>query len=325
MAPAPQPHDALFKAAFETPSHARALLIELLPPSIVAAIDWTSLTRESGSFIDPELRSRHGDLLFSVQLAGRPETIYVLLEHQSEVDRKLALRVADYLVRVWKRYEKDRGLPLPLLIPVTIAHPRTGWTEPTSLHDLIQPAPASLPDLAPQILALDLHIFDLAHLDDARLRNWNLPAFPKLALVLLRDARNPDHLHRAFEHWRDLFLEVLHARGSDAVMQVLRYIAEVAGEVRFEELRATIARQIPELEDTAVTIAEQLRQQGRQQGLQQGLQQGRAEQLTKLIRLKFGPIPPQHDARVQTASIEELDRYSERILSAETIDELLAV
>ena len=144
-------------------------------------------------------------------------------------------------------------------------------------------------------------------------------------LILLRDGRDPERLRRAFENWRELFVEVLGA-GDDAMMQVLCYIAEVASETQFEEFRATILRHHPTIEDSAVTYAEQLRQQGREQGReqghQQGFQQGRAELLTKLIRLRFGELSPRHEACLQTGSAEELDRYCERVLSAETIDEL---
>jgi len=317
----PTPHDALFKAAFETPRDARALLTEILPAQLRATIAWGTLARESGTFIDPTLASRHSDLLFSVELADEPALVYVLLEHQSEVDRKLPLRMADYLVRVWKRFDKQHGLPLPPIVPVILAHPRRGWVGPTSLHELVRPPPASIPGLSPMLLELSLVICDLQDMDDARLQRWALQAFPKLAIVLLRDARELERLRHAFARWRDLFLSVLYSKdGADAVSQVLHYIATVVGDVNFEHFRETLSEQVPELNHAAMTIAEQLRQQG----LEQGLQRGRAELLTKQAQLKFGALAPGVLARIEAATIEELDRYSERILSAETLDELLA-
>ena len=74
-----------------------------------------------------------------------------------------------------------------------------------------------------------------------------------------------------------------------------------------------------------MTIAEELHQQGLQQGLQQGRQQGRAETLLKQITLKFGAPSAEHAAPIiEAATSEQLDRYLERILSAESIEELLA-
>lgn len=77
------PHDALFKWAFASPEHAEGELRHVLPPAIVDQITWSSLQRRPGSFVDAAFRHRHTDLLFTVDLAGHPACIYILLEHQS--------------------------------------------------------------------------------------------------------------------------------------------------------------------------------------------------------------------------------------------------
>ncbi|KIG19317.1 Mobile element protein [Enhygromyxa salina] len=98
------PHDALFKAAFEHPEHAAELLRSLLPASICAAVDLSTLTHEPGTFIDPNLSHQHSDLLFRAQLTNSATSIYFyfLLEHQSTLDR-FAARVlfADSLEAVF--------------------------------------------------------------------------------------------------------------------------------------------------------------------------------------------------------------------------------
>jgi predicted transposase/invertase (TIGR01784 family) len=108
-----KPHDALFKAAFELPEHAAEFLRGVLPPALVESIAWSTMTRESGSFIDPELADRHSDLLFSADLqTGNRALIYLLLEHQSTISVDMLLRLLEYLVRVWTRYAKEHPLPL---------------------------------------------------------------------------------------------------------------------------------------------------------------------------------------------------------------------
>jgi predicted transposase YdaD len=114
------PHDALFKASFETPEHAAPLFRQILVEPIVAAIDWTSLRREAGSFIDPTLAASHNDLLFSARLVLAPELkilLYVLAEHQSRSRHDMCLRVLGYMVRGWERYWKEHTGPLPVIIP----------------------------------------------------------------------------------------------------------------------------------------------------------------------------------------------------------------
>ena len=63
-----RPHDALFKAAFEQPAHAAALLRELVPAALGALIAWDTLRGETGSFVDTALAYRHSDLVFSARL-----------------------------------------------------------------------------------------------------------------------------------------------------------------------------------------------------------------------------------------------------------------
>ncbi|WP_201066836.1 DUF4351 domain-containing protein, partial [Thiorhodovibrio winogradskyi] len=60
-------------------------------------------------------------------------------------------------------------------------------------------------------------------------------------------------------------------------------------------------------------------QQGVQQGLQQGLQQGEARTILRLLDQKFGPEAAQaHRALIETAELEQLETWLDRILTAET-------
>jgi hypothetical protein len=54
-----------------------------------------------------------------------------------------------------------------------------------------------------------------------------------------------------------------------------------------------------------------------------GEARGRAAILLRQLQLKFGPLPEAVTARVQSASIAELDGWAERVLSATSLDEAL--
>lgn len=66
------------------------------------------------------------------------------------------------------------------------------------------------------------------------------------------------------------------------------------------------------------------RKQWLEEGREEGLAQGRAEVLLKLLRLKFGSLPESAEEKVRQASLEELDRWAERVLSAQSLEETLA-
>jgi flagellar biosynthesis/type III secretory pathway protein FliH len=65
------------------------------------------------------------------------------------------------------------------------------------------------------------------------------------------------------------------------------------------------------------------RAEGEAKGRAEGEAKGRAELLLKLLTLRFGPLPEAAQVRVQTATGEELELFAERVLSAQTLDQVL--
>jgi hypothetical protein len=68
---------------------------------------------------------------------------------------------------------------------------------------------------------------------------------------------------------------------------------------------------------------EEGREAGREEGREEGRQQGEALVLLRLITLKFGPPSLAVREQIATADAETLLRWSERILAAQTLDEVL--
>jgi predicted transposase YdaD len=66
------------------------------------------------------------------------------------------------------------------------------------------------------------------------------------------------------------------------------------------------------------------RQEGRQEGRVEGRQEGRAELVLKQLALRFGALPEKAVERVRTASLEELDSFAERVLTAQALEDVLA-
>jgi hypothetical protein len=90
------PHDALVKAVFGTPENARGEFKAALPPELSDGIDWATLKRESGSFVDKELTDTHTDLLFSASLQDFRALLYIVFEHKSYAKTLLPLDMARY-------------------------------------------------------------------------------------------------------------------------------------------------------------------------------------------------------------------------------------
>ena len=65
--------------------------------------------------------------------------------------------------------------------------------------------------------------------------------------------------------------------------------------------------------------------EGKAEGEAKGETKGKAAVLLTLLRLKFPGLPEGTEARVRSASAEQLDAWAAAILTASTLDELLAV
>jgi predicted transposase/invertase (TIGR01784 family) len=325
------PHDALFKAGFESPEHAAELLRQVLPKPVVDLLDWRTLRRESASFIDPGLTSRHGDLLFAVQLLAAPELevrIYLMLEHQSQSHRDMCLRMLGYEVRDWERYRKQNATgPLPVIIPVVISHDPDGWTAARSFHDLFDLGPLgpldACPELAQFVPKFVLRVEDLIEVDDEQLWNWQLSTFVHLTVSLLRDARTPERVRQNFPQWIELVRQLLPLPNAHVLIeQIFRYILQVAGRLQFEEFLARIQQQLPETQEIAMTIAEQLEAKGEAKAQAKAQAKARAR-LLRQMTLKFGALSAEHTAIIEAATEQQLDDFSERLLTEPTPEAVL--
>jgi len=56
----------------------------------------------------------------------------------------------------------------------------------------------------------------------------------------------------------------------------------------------------------------------REKALQEGRQEGEARLLLRQLRLKFGPLDPETEERVRSADADRLLAWGERILAAES-------
>ena len=66
---------------------------------------------------------------------------------------------------------------------------------------------------------------------------------------------------------------------------------------------------------------EEGRAEGAAQGVAQGVAQGRAALVAKQLTHRFGPLPEGMQARLASASVDELDAIGERLLTARTLEE----
>jgi flagellar biosynthesis/type III secretory pathway protein FliH len=62
--------------------------------------------------------------------------------------------------------------------------------------------------------------------------------------------------------------------------------------------------------------------QGHAEGRQRGLQEGELTLLLRLLRKRFGELPESAHARLEQASMEQLEHWAEQLLQADSLEAL---
>lgn len=70
------PHDRFFKETFSRLETAASFFQEHLPPPLAAALDWSTLQLEPGSFVDEQLGGQCSDLLYTFRGPEIPLGLY---------------------------------------------------------------------------------------------------------------------------------------------------------------------------------------------------------------------------------------------------------
>jgi predicted transposase YdaD len=321
------PHDTLVQYVLGDPAHAAPFLRAVLPPEMARRFDWSSLHPEDAKFVNEVFRPRQGDLLFTAAIDGRRAFIYVHLEHQSTVDRVMAARMHIYAGRIWEVFlrREPTAAVLPAIVPVVLFHGPERWIAPTDVVDLLDLDGPTAAALAPCLPRSPFLLLDLDDFQDDALRKLSLTSLVRLALVLLRDSRSLEwpELRARLSTWADAFLEVSAAPGGlAAAAALMRYIL-LTSPATEQELQDFALELGPAASEAVMTAGERIRLEGEKRGLVKGRREAKAEVVLRQLTHRFGPLPASAAARVSAASLEELDRLVDRVLTAQSLEEAL--
>ena len=275
--PIHHPNDKLLKATFSNPDNARAFFQNHLPSGLSCAFDWDSLRLESSTFVDPQFAALESDLLFSLKLQGSNAFLYVLFEHQSSEDPRMALRLLSYILRIWERFAAAHPVPakLPAILPIVLAQGKRPWKTAPLLEDLLDLPVGMAKMLRPWQPSFKYHLLELVRIPYEKLGGT---AEGILTLRTLK-AEPVDELF-CDALWEE---SLLFAISESALERLLRYVLNADSNVSLLKERIRKIRSKP-LQTKTMTIADQLRQEGRQEGLKEGKQEGKQEGRKEGIR-----------------------------------------
>ena len=289
-----QPHDKYFKANLKDKRVAIDFLKAYLEPALFSKINIKSLQLTEKSFIVPQLREIHSDIIYQCLINNSPGYLFFLLEHQSTADPLMAFRFLHTLVSLSYEHLKQRYTKLPIILPFCIYHGETSpYPYSTSLYDCFED-----PEFAREVAFKPFKLIDLTVLSDEEIKTHGLVGLMEMLfkhqrdknfLSIMRQLLQSQFVQKVIKqlnisYLTDMLNYIVNTSQDDNEPQAAQHlIQELIQAFPEEPARKTImtfAQQLKEeyKQEFMGTLAQQLRQEGLAQGLEQGLEQGRRQE-----------------------------------------------
>lgn len=313
-------------------------LLSLFGKELADALDFGRIVQVNRSFISDDLRTQESDMVFRVPFRSPTQTggeviVYLLIEHQSRVDRSMSLRLLSYMVQIWmeeRRQWTEAKQPqaewrLTPIIPIVFYTGSGEWQAPLSLTALMD-----IPEILTRFVpTFDTLLLDVKATDPDELTQTGHPFGWLLTVLQQEHTEDPDVMRQtlldALEGLRDL-----HTHDAEAYQRAILYIFLLILHRRSEEEQKDLFRiltqehtQNMEIVGMAESIIEISEKRGLQQGIEQGEIQGKQEALLKLLQHRFPGVPDAVITRVRALrNLVELDALFEKSLTAKSLEDI---
>lgn len=307
--------DASYKLLFSAPEVVRDLVLGFIPDKWLHSLDYSTLEKVPGSYVTDDLRHRADDVIWRVKAEGSWVYLYLLIEFQSRVDPWMAVRMMTYVGLLYQDLiRRGEVLPerkLPPVLPIVLYNGDAKWTAATDIAQLIPKAPGLVAKYLPKLEYLLIDENQYGEADLAGLKNL------VAAIIRFEHPENEQALLKLI----DLVNEWLEGNP-----ELKRTFAIWIRAVLLRQSKNTLAlpkvRDLKELKMTLADRFDQWAQQYEQKGMQAGIEKGEALVLQKLLTKRFGPLPADRSAQIGAASAAQIDVWVDRVLDAQSLDEV---
>jgi len=255
----------MFRQFLTQPDVARDFMEIHLPAELREICDLSTLTLESGSFVEDDLRQYFSDVLYSLKTRAGDGYIHVLIEHQSTPDKHMAFRLMRYAVAAMQRHLEAGHKTLPLVIPVLFyAGKRSPYPFSTRWQDEFDD-----PLLAEKLYSRAFPLVDVTIIPDEEIAEHRSMA----ALTLLQKHIRQRDLAELVDRLTPILLAGY--LSSSQVVSLIHYILQAGETSDAQSFVRELAQRVPQHGDALMTIAQQLEQKGIEKGIEEGIQIGR--------------------------------------------------
>ncbi len=257
-------HDIFTKVTLQEKKNAIDFFQHYLPKKIFEQINLDSIEITKDSFVHSNYSDIHSDILFKVNLLGKPGYIYTLIDHKSSQDKFTAFQLLKYMIGIWElhiKQSKEEVLDLPIIIPMVLYHGVDKWKYGTDLLRIQE----KVDGLAEYQVNFSYVLYDLSTYKDEEIKGeLTTRIFLLLLKYIFRDDLK-DKLYSILELLVELDNQ---STGLEYVETVLRYLITGNRKFPLDKIQEMIQNVKSErVKNMMETIAETLEKKGFRRGI----------------------------------------------------------
>lgn len=129
-------HDRSFKQAMANKQVAKEFFQTSLPKELAEKINWEVFDLQPGSHVDRRHKELIIDVLYRTEIEGHAAYLYLLVNHQSTVDKFMPFWTIQYTCNIIDKHLGTHGT-IPLVVPLVVYHGKTPWNSSNNINDLV--------------------------------------------------------------------------------------------------------------------------------------------------------------------------------------------
>ena len=289
---------------------ARYCFKQSLPSSLLKCIDWSTLSEATQTLIDLGIKTEFiPDLVYSIELVlanGTRTTVYLLIELKSSPDKKVAVQVVGYTVRI-----SEKTL-LPTY-PMILYTGQKNW-QILNYWQVIAGGHPELTEPSVNHRIDSMHLWQISETDLLSYENYGVIL---LLIKHIRKLHDETRLRTIFDGFHKLITV-----GKDLeVIWSIEYALAVENNgittERLQEFEDKHFFNIPKENRVMPKFAistDVAEQRGREQGLEQGLERGRRQEREQVILAMLRSKMAERDiCKIVGISVDELAKIKKKI------------
>jgi predicted transposase/invertase (TIGR01784 family) len=259
--------DTRYTELFSNPVFVQRLFESFVKEDFARELDFSDMEPYKTKFVTEAFARRESDVIWKVRFKGKDLYIFLLIEFQSTVDRRIPIRLFHYLAGLYDSLPTPRrGVKCPAVFPLVLYNGSEPWSARSNIAELIQPSipPEYIPNL--RYYVIEERMFSASTLLSMR----NL-----VSLLFYAETVSPAELALSL----DTFFGILESEDTEAVQLFRYWLNDYLHQMAHE----FVGEQAPELEsgEDQAMLAENFRiwrdkvfEEGLEKGVEKGVEKG---------------------------------------------------